>query len=121
MIIRNTKFIWKQLMDLLLTINFNLMEQMAAVDIENQQKTKALWLMTYSDIQIQEREFRRQHFLKKREEILQALNVYEDMDLYHPFLTIENFSSGPATKCSSGDIDSLVVFVHGYQGSSVDL
>jgi hypothetical protein len=50
MIIRNTKHIWKQLIDLLLTINFNLMEQLAAVEIENQQKTKALWLMTYSDI-----------------------------------------------------------------------
>ena len=73
---------------MLLTVNFNLMEQLAAVDIDNQQKTKALWLMAYSDIKLQHREARRQHFLKKRDEILQALNVYEDMDLYHPFLTV---------------------------------
>jgi hypothetical protein len=59
--------------------------------------------------------------LKKREEIILALNVYEDMDLYHPFLTIENFSASPTTKGPSGEVDSLVVFVHGYQGSSVDL
>jgi hypothetical protein len=74
--VRNTKALWRQLVELLLTVNFNLMEQLAAVDIDNQQKTKALWLMTYSDIQLQERESRRQHFLKKREEILNALNVY---------------------------------------------
>lgn len=102
MIIKNTKHIWKQLVDLLLTINFTVMEQLAAVDIDNQKKTKALWLMTYSEIQIQERETRRQHFLKKREEILQALNVYEDMDLYHPFLTIENFGTAETHRPPSG-------------------
>ena len=96
------------------------MENLAAFDIDNQQKTKALWLMTYSDIRIHDREARRQHFLKKRQEILQALNVYEDMDLHHPFLTIENYSpSGMRT--NSMEVDSLVVFVHGYQGSSADL
>lgn len=55
LIIRNTKYIWRQLLDLLLTINFNLIEQLAAKDIERQQETKAKWLMTYSDIDIPER------------------------------------------------------------------
>lgn len=55
LIIRNTKHIWRQLLDLLLAINFNLMEQLAAKDIERQQETKAKWLMTYSDIDIPER------------------------------------------------------------------
>lgn len=55
MIIRNTKLIWKQLVDLLLTVNFTLMEQLAAVDIERQHKTKALWLLTYSEIHAQQR------------------------------------------------------------------
>lgn len=117
---RNTKQLWRQLAELLLTVNFNLMEQLAAFDIDNQQKTKALWLMTYSDIHIHDREARRQHFLKKRQEILQALNVYEDMDLHHPFLTIENYAPS-GIRTSTGEVDSLVVFVHGYQGSSVDL
>lgn len=52
LIIRNTKYIWRQLLDLLLTINFNLIEQLAAKDIEKQKETKAKWLMTYSDIDI---------------------------------------------------------------------
>lgn len=50
---KNTKYIWNQMADLLLTINFNVMEQLAAIDIDNQQKTKALWLVTYSNITIQ--------------------------------------------------------------------
>lgn len=53
LIIRNTKHLWRKLTDMLLTVNFNLMEQLASVDIDNQQKTKALWLMAYSDIQLQ--------------------------------------------------------------------
>jgi triacylglycerol esterase/lipase EstA (alpha/beta hydrolase family) len=44
------------------------------------------------------------------------------MDLHHPFLTIENYSpSDVHIKQPAGEIDTLVVFVHGYQGSSVDL
>lgn len=43
------------------------------------------------------------------------------MDLHHPFLTIENFSTDDGPKSSGTEVDSLVVFVHGYQGSSIDL
>jgi hypothetical protein len=43
------------------------------------------------------------------------------MDLHHPFLTIENYAPPQTYRSASGEVDSLVVFVHGYQGSSVDL
>ena len=44
------------------------------------------------------------------------------MDLYHPFLTVENYQNTPTHhKHVGGEVDSLVIFVHGYQGSSVDL
>ena len=42
LIIRNTKHIWRQLLDLLLAINFNLMEQLAAKEAK-EQKLTAEW------------------------------------------------------------------------------
>ena len=64
------------------------MEEMAALDIGKQQKTKALWLTSFSDIAPSELDVRREHFLSKRQQILKKLDIYEDTDLHHPFLTI---------------------------------
>lgn len=50
LIIRNIRGIWAKFVQLILGVNFNIMEEMAALDIAKQQKTKALWLTSYSDI-----------------------------------------------------------------------
>jgi triacylglycerol esterase/lipase EstA (alpha/beta hydrolase family) len=49
------------------------------------------------------------------------MDLYEDHDSHHPFLIIENFTPQINTPKQRADIDSLVIMVHGYQGSSVDL
>lgn len=59
LIIRNTRLIWRKFAHLILGVNFNIMEEMAALDIEKQQKTKALWLTSYSDIAPSELDVRR--------------------------------------------------------------
>ena len=90
LLIRNAKAVWQQLLDLLLGINFNLMEQLAAPEIEEERTTKTKWLLSYADIGEQHEENRSQ-FVAKREGILQRLDIYEDNDLHHPLLIIENF------------------------------
>lgn len=49
------------------------------------------------------------------------MDVFEDNDKHHPFLIIENFTPQTTIPKQRADIDSLVIMVHGYQGSSVDL
>ena len=49
------------------------------------------------------------------------MDLFEDNDKHHPFLIIENFTPEPSISKQRADIDSLVIMVHGYQGSSVDL
>jgi esterase/lipase len=56
------------------------------------------------------------NFLKRRKEVLDDMKLYDDDDLYHPFVMHDNCS-----KMKVKEADSLVVFVHGYQGSDFDL
>lgn len=49
------------------------------------------------------------------------MDIYEEHDIHHPFLIIENFSNEATTPRSRIETDSLVVMIHGYQGSSIDL
>lgn len=56
------------------------------------------------------------NFLKRRKEVLDDMKLYDDDDLYHPFVMHDN-----CRKMQVKEADSLVVFVHGYQGSNLDL
>lgn len=49
------------------------------------------------------------------------MDIYEDHDEHHPLLIIENFSPEEHITRQGLEIDSLMVMVHGYQGSSIDL
>ena len=47
--------------------------------------------------------------------------ICEDDDMYHPFMMIEGYENKSIEEVPSLEITSLVVFVHGYQGSDYDL
>ena len=65
-IIRNVKYVWKLFIDLIVTVNFNLMEEMAAKQIEEERVTKNKWLLAYSDIIHDEIDQKRSEFVRKR-------------------------------------------------------
>ena len=68
----------------------HLMDKLAKPDIESHRKAKESWLINYDEITAEKREKQRYEFLARRESILSIMNIFEDMDRYHPFLIVEN-------------------------------
>jgi hypothetical protein len=66
LIVRNIRHVWKLLLDRLMTINFNLMDELAMKEVDEERKTKNKWLLTYADIIHDEAEERRSQFVSKR-------------------------------------------------------
>jgi len=67
LITRNIKKVWKLFLDKLITINFNLMDELALKEIDEERRTKTKWLLTYADIIHDEAAERRSQFVSKRE------------------------------------------------------
>jgi hypothetical protein len=121
-IIRNSKYVWKKLIKLLIAINFNIVEAMATREVLHQKEIKSKKLYSFNPIQQKDRTDQRILFLEKRISFLKHISVYEDSDLHHPFITLENYQTPKMIdKKQNTCYDSLVVFVHGYQGSDLDM